>query len=75
MIYPPDDLLADLQSAIPEATQDGRHSGSSGGKGHYDYLPDLPGEGNEEREIFDVPPGYDIPAMTPPPDGEVGTYI
>lgn len=71
MIYPPDELLADLQSAIPEP-QDGRKSGQSGtssGKGQYDDLPALPGA--EGREVFDVPPGYDPVAMTPPPGDQV----
>lgn len=68
MIYPPDDLLADLQSAIPpQQGEDGRHSS---GSGKYDQLPDLPGEGNEE----DIPPGYDPVAMTPPPQDEVRMY-
>lgn len=68
MIYPPDELLADLQSVIPEA-QDGRQSGQSGGKSPYDYLPELPGSDerkSNEREVFEVPPGYDAPAITPP---------
>ena len=78
MIYPPDELLADLQSVIPEASQDGRASAGSG-KGQYDYLPELPGADEprrrgEDREVFEVPPGYDPPALTPPPGGEVSVY-
>ena len=75
MIYPPDDLLADLQSVIPETTPDGRASAGSG-KGQYDYLPDLPGaddssKGGRSSDPFEVPPGYDPPALTPPPGDEV----
>ena len=74
MIYPPDELLADLQAVIPEP-QDGRKSGqsvTSSGKGQYDDLPALPG--TEDRETFEVPPGYDIPAMTPPPEDQVSEF-
>ena len=60
MIYPPDDLLADLQSSIPPESR------QSGGSRTYDQLPELPGtETNEkQKEIFEVPPGYDAPALS-----------
>jgi hypothetical protein len=60
-----DDLLADLQSVIPDTVQPER---TSSGRGQYGDLPALPGA--EDREIFEIPPGYDAPAMTPPSGDE-----
>lgn len=54
MLYPPDDLLNDLQSVV-EPTRDSTAS--------YSHLPDLPGT-QRQPEPFDVPPGYDAPALS-----------
>ena len=55
MIYPPDDLLNDLQAVV-----DPRHSTTSD---EYSHLPELPRTG-KQKEMFDVPPGYDAPALS-----------
>ena len=55
MIYPPDDLLNDLQAVV--VPQDPRQSGS------YSHLPELPGT-QRVSDPFDVPAGYDAPALS-----------
>lgn len=57
MLYPPDDLLTDLQSVV-EPNRQSTVSGAS-----YSHLPDLPGT-QKQPVPFDVPPGYDAPALS-----------
>lgn len=52
MIYPPDDLLEDLQTVLPEV-QAKREAASASA---YDALPDLPGTNNDEYHRYDEPP-------------------
>lgn len=69
MIYPPDDLLNDLQSVVAPPS-DPRQSTTSDS---YSHLPELPGTGNQKQyDAFDVPPGYDAPALS---DEENQVYL
>ncbi len=67
MIYPPDDLLNDLQAVVEP-----RHSTTSSSDG-YSHLPQLPGT-EKQKEMFEVPPGYDAPALSDDED-QVRTII
>ena len=76
MIYPPDDLLNDLQAVV---APDPRQSTGSDG---YSHLPELPGTtggwgggGDKVKEPFDVPAGYDAPALSDEEDHVRGLNI
>lgn len=52
MIYPPDELLEDLQTVLPEVQAKQQAASAS----PYDSLPELPGTNNGEYHRYDEPP-------------------